>query len=128
MAETREIRGVSGMLLIVFLLGGTLGYIMRDVRADREVKEAAASARKDVEQATSAARKDVEQATTAARKDVEQATTTALQRVQQVGAALGHGAAATAESTKVALTAPTQPKDSATQNRTRKTASAAKGK
>jgi len=35
------------MMLLMFLFGGTVGYIARDVRADEEIKRAASDARLD---------------------------------------------------------------------------------
>jgi len=103
--DTREMRGMSsGLLIVMFLFGGALGYIVRDLRADAEVKQLAASAR----------------------RDVEQAAVTAVERAQQVGSALGHGVTATAESTKAALTESTHPRDSATQ--AKKAPAVAKGR
>ncbi len=90
MQETKNgARGVWGFLmLIMFLFGGAVGYIARDVRADAQVKQAAADAR----------------------QDVQQATLEALQRVERAGTALVRGVAATAESTRSAVKEPGDPK------------------
>lgn len=81
MTETQGSRGVWGVLMLVmFLFGGTVGYIARDVRADEQIKEAAEQAR----------------------QDVQQATLETLQRVERAGTALVRGVAATAESTGAA--------------------------
>ncbi len=90
MTEPKEgVRGIWGFLmLIMFLFGGTVGYIARDVRADEQVKQAAADAR----------------------QDVQQATLETLQRLERAGTALVHGVAATAESTKSAVAGPEEPK------------------
>lgn len=90
MTEPREgTRSVWGFLMLVmFLFGGTVGYIARDVRADEQIKEAADQAR----------------------QDVQQATLETLQRVERAGSALVRGVAATAESTGVAATGQPAPK------------------
>lgn len=96
MSESRDgARGVWGVLLLVmFLFGGTVGYIARDVRADEQIKEAAEQAR----------------------QDVQQATVETMRRMERAGSALVRGVAATAESTGAAATAPslrTEARDSA---------------
>ncbi len=90
MTETKEgIRGIWGFLmLIMFLFGGTVGYIARDVRADEQIQQAAAEAR----------------------QDVQQATLETLQRAERAGTALIRGVAATAESTRSAVATPGEAK------------------
>lgn len=76
------IKGLLGLtLLVMFLFGGTVGYIVRDVRADEQVRQAAAEAR----------------------RDLQQTALEALERVQRAGADLSAGAKAAAESTKAAV-------------------------
>ena len=103
MTEIREgSRGIWGLLMLVmFLFGGTVGYIARDVRADEQIKEAADQAR----------------------QDVQHATMETLQRVQSAGSALVRGVAATAESTGAAVAGPYEPKaDPAVRTQARDTA------
>ncbi len=83
MPETKDrAQGTWGlMLLLMFLFGGTVGYIARDVRADEQVKQAAADAR----------------------LEVQQATLETFQRLERAGQALVRGVSATAESMKTAV-------------------------
>jgi hypothetical protein len=78
----------SASLALAFLFGIAVGYIVRDLRADEQVKQAAVEAR----------------------RELEQSANTAIQRVQQVGAVLGQGVTATAESAKSAFSTPAAPK------------------
>jgi hypothetical protein len=89
MSETKErAQGTWGLLLLLmFLFGGAVGYIARDVRADEEVKRAAADAR----------------------LEVQQATLETFQRLERAGQALVRGVSATAESTRAAVAQPSQP-------------------
>jgi sensor domain CHASE-containing protein len=88
--ETSERPAGRGMAAVVlaFLFGIAVGYIVRDLRADEQVKQAAVEAR----------------------RELEQSANTAIQRVQQVGAVLGQGVKATAESAKSAFSTPVAPK------------------
>lgn len=91
MQETKDrTQGTWGlMLLLMFLFGGTVGYIARDVRADEEIKRAAADAR----------------------LEVQQVSLETFQRLERAGQALVRGVSATAESTRAAVSEPTaQPK------------------
>lgn len=85
----------SAALALAFLFGIAVGYIVRDLRADEQVKQAAIEAR----------------------RELEQSANTALQRVQQVGAVLGQGAKATAESARSVLSSPVPPKAESTATR-----------
>ena len=76
------------MMLLMFLFGGTVGYIARDVRADEQIKQAAEQAR----------------------LDVQQASLETFQRLERAGQALVRGVSATAESTRAAVTEPAKPK------------------
>lgn len=86
MSETKErAPSVWGlMMLIMFLFGGTVGYIARDIRADEQVKQAAAQAR----------------------LEVQQASLETFQRLERAGQALVRGVSATAESTRAAVSDP----------------------
>jgi hypothetical protein len=74
------------MMLLMFLFGGTVGYIARDVRADEEIKRAASDAR----------------------LEVQQTTLETFQRLERAGQALVRGVSATAESTRAAVGQPAQ--------------------
>ena len=82
------------MMLLMFLFGGTVGYIARDVRADEQIKQAAAQAR----------------------LDMQQASLETFHRLERAGQALVRGVSATAESTRAAVTEPVKPKTDQTLN------------
>ncbi len=88
MPETNQrMPGIWGlMMLVMFLFGGTVGYIARDVRADEQIKQAAAQAR----------------------QDVQQASLETMQRLERAGQAIVRGVSATAESTRAAVSEPAQ--------------------
>lgn len=87
--EKERAASVYGFLMLVmFLFGGTVGYIARDVRADQQIRQAASDAR----------------------QDVQQATLETFQRLERAGQALVRGVAVTAESTKSAVTEPAEAK------------------
>ena len=91
--EPNQIAGRgSAAVALAFLFGIAVGYIVRDLRADEQVKQAAVEAR----------------------RELEQSANTAIQRVQQVGAVLGQGVKATAESARSALSPPVLPKAEST--------------
>lgn len=74
-------RGLAAIFVVIFLFGGAVGYIVRDVRADEQVKAAAVDAR----------------------QDVEQTATSLMQRAREASATLAGGLSAAAESTKAAV-------------------------
>lgn len=80
--------GLAAIFVVVFLFGGAVGYIVRDVRADEQVTAAA----------------------TQARQQVEETALGVMQRAEDAGATFAGGLTAAAESTKAAVGAVAAPK------------------
>lgn len=74
-------RGLAAIFVVVFLFGGAVGYIVRDVRADEQVKTAAVDAR----------------------QDVEQTAASIVERAKEASATFAGGLSVAAESTKAAV-------------------------
>lgn len=81
MGDLRRSGVAALMFVVVFFLGVALGYIVRDVRADEEVRQAAIEAR----------------------QDVQETAIETLRRMQAAGADFAGGARAAAESTRSAV-------------------------
>ena len=81
MSETKTNRIVTFFLIVMFLFGTTVGYIVRDVRADEQISRAA----------------------TDVRDELQALALEAMNRTGRAAADIAAGARAAAESTKAAV-------------------------